>query len=127
MRDPSKISAVQARILELAWKLESITASDVQRHVSRLSRTTAAVTLGRMEKYGWLGRERSGRGFAYRSAVSRLEVRRAQVGRVLHTMFPEDLPGFFTHALREGDWTERDLEEVQRIVEQYREERRESA
>ena len=123
MRDPSDITPLQARILDLAWENGEVTVSDIREglkpdHV--LARPTVAVVLGRMERYGWLSRRRTGREFTYRPALDRTGARSSHVRKLVRMLFPEDLPSLVSHALREGDWEDADLDRIETLIAEYR-------
>lgn len=123
VRDPSDITPLQARILDLAWERKKVTVAEVRRALEPddvLARPTVAVVLARMERYGWLSRERTGREFTYAPAVDRSGARRSQVRKLVKMLFPEDLPSLVSHALKEGDWEEADLDRIDALVEEYR-------
>ena len=119
MRDPADITPLQADILEILWSADVGTSEQVRAGLARsadLARTTVTTMLTRMEQYGWLERERKGRGFAYRPRLSRAELRGAQVRRIVRALFPRDLPSLVSHALREGDWEPHDLDRIEELV-----------
>ncbi|NNF27134.1 MAG: BlaI/MecI/CopY family transcriptional regulator [Gemmatimonadetes bacterium] len=123
VRDPSDITPLQARILDLAWEHGEVTVADVREglhpeHV--LARPTVAVVLGRMERYGWLSRRRTGREFTYSPMVDRSGARQSHVRKLVRMLFPEDLPSLVSHALREGDWEAADLDRIEALVDEYR-------
>ena len=123
MRDPSDITPLQARILDLAWELGDVTVADIREGLKpehTLARPTVAVVLARMERYGWLSRRRTGREFTYAPALDRTGARSSHVRKLLRMLFPEDVPSLVSHALREGDWEEADLDRIEALVQEYR-------
>lgn len=119
MRDPSDITPLQARILDIAWEHGAVTVADVRDALAPehdLARPTVAVVLGRMERYGWLTRVRTGREYTYRSAVERAHAQQSGVRRLVNMLFPRDVPTLLSHALREGDWAEEDLDRIEAMV-----------
>lgn len=126
MRDPSDITPLQADILEVIRANDGATAADVRNALAErapLARTTVATMLGRMEQYGWLTRVRTGREFTYRAAIARTAMRSAQMRRMIGSLFRHDLPSLVSHALREGDWEEEDLLEIEKMIRDSRDRR----
>lgn len=123
MRDPSDITPLQTRILEVLWRDGSATAEEIRsalRGKGEIARTTVATVLGRMEKSGWLMRARVGRHYAYAPALTRAQVRRSQTRQLIGSLFSNDLPSLVSHALHEGDWDEGDLDRIEALVQEYR-------
>lgn len=123
MRDPSDITALQTEILEAIWRSGRATGADVRAVISLeagLARTTVATMLARMERYGWLTRTRDGREFTYETTLTRSQVRGSQMRHMIGALFPKDLPSLVSHALREGEWNEGDLDRIEDMVRQYR-------
>lgn len=123
MRDPSEITATQARILEILWESGGSTAAEVRERLrpgDDLARTTVTTMLSRMESYGWVSRLRDGREYRYAPALTRTQVRSAQVGGIIKSLFPSDLPSLVSHALREGDWEPGDLDRIEALIDDYR-------
>ena len=123
MRDPADITPLQAKILEAIWIQGRATAADVRRRISLeadRARTTVATMLARMERYGWLTRVRDGREFTYQATLTRSQVRGFQMRCMIDALFPKDLPSLVSHALREGEWDEGDLDRIEDMVRRHR-------
>jgi predicted transcriptional regulator len=123
MRDPSDITPLQARILDIAWERGPVTVAHVREALAPehdLARPTVAVVLGRMERYGWLDRTRTGREYTYRPAVERSHAQRSGVRKLVDMLFPRDVPTLVSHALREGDWADEDLDRIEAMVRELR-------
>lgn len=125
MRDLSEITPRQTRILDVVWRRGGATTAEVQEVLAddhELARTTVATKLARMERYGWLTREREGREYRYRAAATRAQVRAAQVRSMVASLFTGDLPSLVSHVLETGDWEEDDLERIEALLDEYRSE-----
>lgn len=123
MRDVAEITPQQVEMLEILWSLGQATVAEVRDLLPRgeaLARTTVTTVLSRMEAYGWVSRERVGREFIYRAEVIRPQVRAAHVRGILQSLFTGDLPSFVSHALREGEWEDEDLDRIKEMISAHR-------
>lgn len=70
-------------IIETLWMHAPMTVLDIRRHFPRAAYTTLMTTLDRLYKKGLLTRSRQGHRYAYRPAVTRLELQMALARGVL--------------------------------------------
>lgn len=81
--DLPDLSPAQREIMEIVWERREVTATEVQRVLSRtrkVARTTVRTLLERMEDKGWLKHSAEGRTFLYKAA----RPRRDTVGQKIH-------------------------------------------
>lgn len=126
MKDPADITPLQTRILEVLWESRIGTVGEVHEALARetgLARNTIGTMLVRMKEYGWLERTKRGREYVYRPAVARTDVRASKVGRLVRSLFHDDIASLMSHALEEGDWAEEDLERIAERIARHRRDR----
>lgn len=126
MKDPADITPLQTRILEVLWGSRAATVGEVHEALEEetgLARNTIGTVLVRMEEYGWLERTKRGREYVYRPAVAKTKVRASKVGRLVRSLFYDDIASLMSHALEEGDWAEEDLERIAERIARHRRDR----
>lgn len=126
MKDPADITPLQTRILEVLWESRAATVGEVHDALEEetgLARNTIGTMLVRMEEYGWLERTKRGREYVYRTVVARTDVRASKVGRLVRSLFHDDIASLMSHALEEGDWAEEDLERIAERIARHRRDR----
>lgn len=126
MKDPADITPLQVRILEVLWEKRGtvVEVHEALKGETGLARNTIGTMLTRMEEYEWLKRTKRGRQYVYRPVVTRTLVRASKVGRLVRSLFDDDLASLMSHALEEGDWEEGDLERIEERIAQHRKDRK---
>lgn len=124
MKDPADLTPLQARILGLLWDGGEATVGEVHGALveeTGHARNTVGTVVVRMHEHGWLERTKRGREYVYRPALSRTQARASKVGRLVRSLFHDDVASLMSHALEEGDWDEEDLDRVAAWIERHRE------
>jgi predicted transcriptional regulator len=72
------LGRLEREVMDIVWRSGSVNVRDVRVQLSKpAAYTTVMTTLDRLFKKGLLGRERDGRAFVYRAALSRQDVEAA--------------------------------------------------
>ncbi|WP_262690970.1 BlaI/MecI/CopY family transcriptional regulator [Kordiimonas aestuarii] len=114
-----KLSDQQYQIVQVLWQLGEGSAKDVQQALDDLSlaHTTVGTVLSRLEKKGVLSSEPRGRERIYRAEIDERDVKRSMVTSLVSTLFKGDSKALLAHLVREGDFDEGDLSDVQALLE----------
>ena len=119
-----RLSDLQLAVLDVLWREGEATVARVREALATerdLAPTTVATILTRLEKRGVVERRPESRPFAYRAAVTRLEVRRSTITRILDRLFQGDPASLVSHLVREGEMDPRDLVALKKRLETTRE------
>ena len=84
-----ELSPAQREIMEIVWQRGEVTASEVQRALSRtrkVARNTVRTLLERMEDKGWLEHRAEGRTFLYTAARPRQDAVGQKVHEIVDTV-----------------------------------------
>lgn len=121
------LGELQAEVLELLWGLGEATVADV---VARLERdrpvtyTTALVALQKLEKKGWIDHRSEGRAYVYFPRKSREDAQAGLLGELLATAFGGDPSLLLSQLLDSRPWSEAELNQLKKLIEQRRQEKR---
>ena len=124
----SALGKLEKTVLEEAWRLGRVSASDIYRaYGGRMAYTTWMTTLDRLYKKGLLKREKEGRAYFYSPSLTREEFERGVAEDVLGDLLgrsggAEPLLACIVDAVSEHDRAL--LDELQRLVEEKRRELR---
>ncbi|WP_417458355.1 BlaI/MecI/CopY family transcriptional regulator [Kordiimonas sp.] len=114
-----KLSDQQYQIVQVLWQLGEGSAKDVQQALEALSlaHTTVGTVLSRLEKKGVLSSETRGRERIYRAEINEHDVKRSMVSSLVSTLFKGDSKALLAHLVREGDFDQSDLKDVEALLE----------
>lgn len=87
--DLPDLSPAQREIMEIVWERSEVTATQLQRILTRtrpVARTTVRTLLERMEEKGWLMHRTEGRTFIYSAARGRSDTIGRKVREVVETV-----------------------------------------
>ncbi len=88
MSDPDKLSKRERQIMDVIYRLERATVSEVvDGLVDPPSRTAVRTLLGILESKGHLGHDQLGREYVYKPTQPRKAAGRSMLRRVMHTFF----------------------------------------
>lgn len=124
----SALGKLEKTVMEEAWRLGRVSASDIYRAFGgRTAYTTWMTTLDRLYKKGLLRREKEGRAYLYSPSLTRDEFERGVAEDVLDGLLArvggaEPLLACFVDAVSERDRAL--LDELHRLVEEKRRELR---
>lgn len=115
------LSSLELEIMDLVWDLQECTSTDVitaYGKIRRLADTTIRTVLTNIRKKGYLELVPSlDRGHRFRPTLSRDKVARQTLDTLVQRLFKGRVREAITLLLADDLMTERDLEEIRRIVE----------
>lgn len=115
------ISNAEWEVMRVVWKKPSITAQEVIDHL-RTSKdwsvSTIKTLLNRLVKKQVLKFEKAGRQYVYAPLVSQEECRTSEIKSFLDRVFDGTLSPMLAHYVRNEPLTEREIEELERILKQ---------
>lgn len=104
-------------VMNVLWKLESGTVSEVREELlDELAYTTVLTILRTLEKKGHVGHEVEGRAHRYKPLVDREEAREGAIRRVTRKLFADSPELVMAHLLSEGGLTEEQLHRLRELV-----------
>ena len=115
---PPRLTALQLTVMQVLWSRDEASVTDVQRAMTgrRLSLTTVATMLVRLEQRGLVSHRAEGRHYIYRSRVSPADVRETVTRELLRNLFDGDVTAFVTQLLDSRKLTREEVADLQRLV-----------
>jgi BlaI family penicillinase repressor len=102
-------------------------AEDVRaRMTSPPSYSSVRVMLARLEKKGYVRHQEEGLRYIYSATISPAAAKRTALQQFLQTFFGGSLRQMVTALVREGSWSDDDLDELRSEIERARKERKKS-
>ena len=117
----TKISDAELILMEHIWENEGIRAAQlVQRGKEEMgwSRNTTYTLLARMVEKELIRREDPG--FSCTALVSKEQVQEAEIDELVEKKFGGSLPAFVAAFTRHGKMTEKEIDQVQRMIDRFR-------
>lgn len=112
-----KLSDQQYQVVQALWAVGEGSAKEVQTQSGLdLAHTTISTILSRLEKRGVLSSQSKGRERVYTSLISENDVQRSMVSSLVSTLFKGDPKALLAHLVREGDFDDNDLVEIQSLL-----------
>jgi len=112
-----KLSDQQYQVVQALWAVGEGSAKEVQTQSGLdLAHTTISTILSRLEKRGILSSQSKGRERVYKSLISENDVQRSMVSSLVSTLFKGDPKALLAHLVREGDFDDNDLVEIQSLL-----------
>ena len=113
------LSGPQLEIMKVVWRLGNATVRDVYEDL-RLHRpiayTTVMTMMKNMEAKGHLKKRSEGRAFVYAATVSEDRMLRRIVGDFIDRVFNGSTEPLLAHLVKERRLSEKDLEEISRMI-----------
>lgn len=82
------LSRRESQIMEVIYRLQNATVADVQRHMAdHPAYNSVRVTLGILEKKGYVTHERNGQRYVYKPVISPERAKRSALSELLRTFF----------------------------------------
>lgn len=117
--DPVVLTGREMDVMNVLWRLDSGTVSEVQRGLSdKLAYTTVLTILRTLEKKGHLRHETEGRAHRYVPLVEKEEAREGAVRRVTRKLFSGSSELLMAHLLNERGLTEEQLRRLRALVDE---------
>jgi predicted transcriptional regulator len=117
--DPVVLTGREMDVMNVLWRLESGTVSEVQKGLSdKLAYTTVLTILRTLEKKGHLRHEAEGRAHRFVPLVEKAEAREGAVQRVTRKLFSGSSELLMAHLLNERGLTEEQLRRLRALVDE---------
>lgn len=97
-----ELGDLQRATLEVLWRIGASTVQEVRDELQRgdaLAYTTVLTVLQKLEKLGWVTRQREGRGHRYAAARTRKQEKARSLSRFVTDVFGGDRLRLFQHLL----------------------------
>ncbi|MGK5509944.1 BlaI/MecI/CopY family transcriptional regulator [Brevibacillus formosus] len=127
MSDIPRISDSEWEIMKVIWKQNPITAEQIAAQLPTdidWSDQTVRTFLNRLLKKKAIRFERSGRSYLYYPLVSEKDCVKAESKSFLNRVFGGASKLMVTNFLEEVDWSKKEIEQLQKILEEKKEEKR---
>lgn len=119
------LSRRESQIMEVMYRLQEASVADVQAHMGdQPAYNSVRVTLGILEKKGYVTHERDGQRYVYRPVISPERAKRSALKDVLHTFFKGSPSKAILTLLdmNEENLTEQDLDQIEQWIQEARKE-----
>jgi predicted transcriptional regulator len=117
--NPVVLTSREMDVMNVLWKLESGTVSEVQKELTdELAYTTVLTILRTLEKKGHVGHTTEGRAHRYKPMVEREEAQEGAIRRVTRKLFSGSPELVMAHLLNERGLTEEQLRRLRDLVDE---------
>ena len=117
--DPVVLTGREMDVMNVLWRLESGTVSEVQKGLSdKLAYTTVLTILRTLEKKGHLRHQTEGRAHRYVPLVEKAEAQEGAVRRVTRKLFSNSPELLMAHLLNERGLTDDQLRRLRALVDE---------
>jgi predicted transcriptional regulator len=119
-----QLTDLQMAVMNVLWQQGEATVAQVHASLQekrQLASTTVATVLSRLEKYGILTHHTEGRQYVYRPLVSRGEVRRSQLTKLIDRFFQGNPADLVYHLINESEVGDEDFERILALIESQEE------
>ena len=117
---------LQRAVIEIVWELGEATVRQVWKRLCRkkeLAYTTVLTAMQRLERDGWLRHRVDGRKHIYLPTKTREQAGAGSVRKFVQRMFDGNALLLFRQLVEEGGLSDKELRELQKLINQKRKER----
>jgi BlaI family penicillinase repressor len=117
---------LQRAVIEVVWELGEATVRQVWKRLCRrkeLAYTTVLTAMQRLEKNGWLRHRVDGKKHVYLPTRTREQAGAGSVRKFVQRMFDGNALLLFRQLVEEGGLGDKELQELQKLINQKRKER----
>jgi predicted transcriptional regulator len=121
-----QLGKLQRAVVELVWELGEATVRQVWERLypgKEVSYTTILAAMQRLEKSGWLRHRAEGKSNVYVPTRTREQAGASSVRTFVQRMFDGNALLMFRHLVEEGELSDEELQELQRLISKKRKER----
>jgi BlaI family penicillinase repressor len=121
-----RLGKLQRAVVETVWELGEATVRQVWERLcpgKEVSYTTILAAMQRLEKSGWLRHRAEGKSNVYRPTRTREQAGLSSVRTFVRRMFGGNALLMFRHLVEDGELSDAELQELQRLINQKRKER----
>ncbi len=122
-----RLGKLQRAVMEVVWELGEATVRQVWERLSpdkEVSYTTILAAMQRLEKSGWLRHRAEGKSNVYLPTRTREQAGASSVRTFVQGMFGGSALLMFRHLVEEGELSDQELQELQRLIDKKRKERK---
>jgi BlaI family penicillinase repressor len=121
-----RLGQLQRAVVEIVWELGEATVRQVWERLcpeKEVSYTTILAAMQRLEKSGWLRHRAQGKTNVYKPTRTREQAGASSVRTFVQRMFDGSALLMFRQLVEEGELSDAELQELQRLINQKRKER----
>ena len=118
---------LQRAVIETVWELGEASVRQVWKRLCQnkeLAYTTVLTAMQRLERAGWLAHRVEGKKHIYLPTRTRAQAGAGSVRKFVQRMFDGNALILFRQLVEEGDLSDDELKELQRLINKKREDRR---
>ncbi len=122
-----RLGKLQRAVMEVIWDLGEATVRQVWERLSpdkEVSYTTILAAMQRLEKSGWLRHRAEGKSNVYVPTRTREQAGASSVRTFVQGMFGGSALLMFRHLVEEDELSDQELQELQRLIDKKRKERK---
>jgi BlaI family penicillinase repressor len=122
-----QLGKLQRRVVEAVWDIGEATVRQVWERIcpkKNLSYTTILAAMQRLEKSGWLRHRLEGKSNVYIPTRTREQAGIGSIRKLAHRIYDGNALLMFRHLVEEGDLSDEQLQELQKIISRKRKERK---
>jgi len=122
-----QLGKLQRAVVEAIWDLGEATVRQVWERIcpkKDLSYTTILAAMQRLERSGWLRHRVEGKSNVYIPTRTRKQAGVSSIRKLAQRVYDGNALLMFRHLVEEGDLTDEQLQELQKIISKKRKERR---
>ncbi len=121
------LGKLQRAVLEIVWELGQASVHQVRARLRRKKTpayTTVLTAMQKLEKAGWLRHRTEGKSYIYLPTRSREQAGANSLQRFLKRVFNGDAVLMFQHLIRQSNLSDRELQELRKMINEKRKERK---
>jgi BlaI family penicillinase repressor len=121
-----RLGKLQRAVVETVWEMGEATVRQVWERLcpeKEVSYTTILAAMQRLEKSGWLRHRAEGKTNIYRPTRTREQAGASSIRTFVQGMFGGSALLMFRHLVEEGELSDKELQELQRLIDKKRKER----
>jgi len=127
MKTIDHFGELQRAVIEVVWELDEATVRQVWKRLCRkkeLAYTTVLTAMQRLERAGWLRHRVEGKRHVYLPTRTRAQAGAGSVRKFVQRMFNGNALLLFRQLVEEGELSNQELQELQKLINKKRKERR---
>ncbi len=122
-----QLGKLQREVVEAVWELGEATVRQVWERIcpkKDLAYTTILAAMQRLEKSGWLRHRIEGRSNVYVPTRTRQQAGLSSIHKLAQRIYDGNALLMFRHLVEEGDLSDAELQELQKVISKKRKEKR---
>ena len=122
-----QLGKLQRKVVEAVWELGEATVRQVWERIcpkKDLAYTTILAAMQRLERSGWLRHRIEGKSNVYVPTRTRQQAGLSSIHKLAQRVYDGNALLMFRHLVEEGDLSDAELQELQKVISKKRKERR---